>query len=292
MRQVQLWMGAAALLCGCLAATSLAQDIQIQNVLVKLIDELEIPAPEAGVVLETVVQEGSPVAEGEILARIDDAEARFTHERARIDLAIARDKAASGVAVQSAERAMETAASEFARAEDARSRSRDTVTETEFQRLRLAADQSRFAVEKARQEQNAAKLTQDLKQVEADFAAKQVERRLLKAPFAGVVVQVHRRRGAWVEPGDKMLRLVRLDRLRVEGSLDARHAGPKLQGRPVVLAVDLPSGKSATFSGKLVFVSPEVDPFNKQVRVLAEIDNPGLTLLPGLRGTLSVSAPR
>jgi macrolide-specific efflux system membrane fusion protein len=190
------------------------------------------------------------------------------------------------VAVRSAERALETAQSELRRAEDARGRLREVITEAELERLRLASDQARLTVEKARHELQLAALTQELKQVELQFAAQQVERRQVKAPFAGVVVHIHKPRGSWAEPGDKLLRLVRLDRLRVEGLLDARHLRPNLQGQSVTLAVELPGAKPTQFRGQLVFVSPEIDPFNKQVRVLADIDNPRLILQPGLRGVL------
>ncbi|MCU0879288.1 MAG: HlyD family efflux transporter periplasmic adaptor subunit [Pirellulaceae bacterium] len=194
--------------------------------------------------------------------------------------------------MRGAERANQTAAAELQRAEESRSRLRDTVTETELERLRLAADQAALAVEKARQEQQAARLTQELKQVELEFAAQQVERRRVTALFAGKVVDVHIRRGAWVEPGDKLLRVIRLDRLRVEGMLDARAASLKQQDQSVSLEVVLPGGKTATFPGKLTFVSPVIDPFTKQVRVLAEVENPGFVLAPGLRGTLKVAPSR
>ena len=53
-------------------------------------------------------------------------------------------------------------------------------------------------------------------------------------------MQVHKRPGDWAEPGDKMLRLIRLDRLRVEGFLDAAQAKASLEGRPVALTLDAP----------------------------------------------------
>jgi multidrug efflux pump subunit AcrA (membrane-fusion protein) len=101
-------------------------------------------------------------------------------------------------------------------------------------------------------------------------------------------VQVCSRCGEWVEPGDKGLRGGRLDRRRVEGFLLAAQAAGSLEGRPVTLTIDLPGKPAASFSGKLTFVSPEIDPFNHSVRVLAEIDNPQSLLKPGLRGTLTV----
>jgi macrolide-specific efflux system membrane fusion protein len=235
-------------------------------------------------VVQLAVQEGARVKADELLARIDDTEARYAEDRAKVELAIAAQQAASDVAVRLAERTLVTAEGELRRADEARQKLRNIVAEAEYEKLRLAVDQARLAVEKAQQERAVAQLQRDLKKVEAEFAARQTARHQATAPFGGVVVQIHKRQGDWVEPGDKMLRLIRLDRLRVEGFLDALVARPGLEGRPVSLSLE----SGAAFSGKLIFVSPEIDPINRQVRVLAEIENPNFALAPGSRGTLSI----
>jgi macrolide-specific efflux system membrane fusion protein len=261
-----------------------ADEIKVAGALVKLIDQLDVPAREAGTIVQLAVQEGSRVKADELLLRIDDTEARYAEDRAKIELAIAAQQAASDVALRLAERTLVTAQGELRRADEARQKLRNIVAEAEYEKLLLAVDQARLAVEKAQQERAVAQLQRDLKKVEAEFAARQTARHQAAAPFAGVVVQVHKRQGDWVEPGDKMLRLIRLDRLRVEGFLDAAAARPPLEGRAVTLTLDT----GATYSGKLIFVSPEIDPINRQVRVLAEIDNPNVALQPGLRGTLTI----
>jgi macrolide-specific efflux system membrane fusion protein len=55
------------------------------------------------------------------------------------------------------------------------------------------------------------------------------------------------------------------------------------------LTPDGPSPKQEAFFGQVVFVSPEIDPVNGQVRVLIEIDNPELTLRPGTRATAVIT---
>jgi multidrug resistance efflux pump len=265
-----------------------AEEIRIPSALVKLIDQLDIPAREPGSLVQLDVQEGTKVTPGALLARIDDTAAGFAEERAKVELQIATQNAASDVAVRSAERASQAANLELKRAEEARQRLRDVVTENEIEKLRLAADQAKLAIEKAQQERAVAQLQRDLKRVEAEFAQANVARRQATAPFPGVVVQVYKHVGDWAEPGEKLLRVVRLDRLRVEAFLDAAQAVPGLEGQPVTLLVDLPGKRSAAFPGKLTFVSPEIDPFNKSLRVLAEIDNPTLQLQPGLRGTIVI----
>ena len=45
----------------------------------------------------------------------------------------------------------------------------------------------------------------------------------------------------------------------------------------------------STIAGKIVFVSPEIDPVNGQVRVWAEIDNTDFKLRPGLHGSMVIA---
>ena len=271
------------------AATSVAaEEIKIPGALVKLIDQLDVPARQSGTIAELSVQEGARVKQGAVLARVEDTEAKFAEERANVELQIATQNATSDVAVRSGERTLVAAAAELKRAEEARAKLRDLVTESEMDKLRLAADQARLAIEKAQHERAVAQLQRDLKKVEADFSARKVALHQAVAPFPGVVVQVNKRLGDWVEPGDKLLRLVRLDRLRTEAYLDAAAATAGLEGRPVTLTVEQPGKSPAVFPGKLTFVSPEIDPINRSVRVLAEFENPNFALQPGMRGTLTI----
>ena len=101
-------------------------------------------------------------------------------------------------------------------------------------------------------------------------------------------MEVFRHRGEWLEPGQRVLRIVRLDRLRVEGFVDSRQVHGNLRGATVRVQVTLAAETRVTLKGKLVFISPEVDPVNNQVRVWAEVDNPDLTLRPGLSAEMVI----
>jgi macrolide-specific efflux system membrane fusion protein len=86
------------------------------------------------------------------------------------------------------------------------------------------------------------------------------------------------------------VRVLRVDRLRVEGFVPVKQLPGELEGRRVTLTVDLPGKPGAIFDGSVVFVSPEVNPVNGQVRVWAEVENPKLLLRPGIRGSLAIHA--
>ena len=257
-------------------------------VLINLLEQAEVPAREAGVLLSLDAQEGTPVKEGAVLARIDDTEAVFLQQRAKLELDIAVKNAANDLAVRTAEKTRDVAQAIYQRTDEGAQKFRNSISQTELDHLRLDADKAELALRQAQHEWEVAKVTAQLKQVEFEFACRHVERRKITAPFGGVVVEVNRRRGEWVEPGNRVLRLVRLDRLRAEGFLDAQQARPELAGRRVTLTIDPSEKLPQPVTGKIVFVSPEVDPVNGQVRVLAEIENPSLTLRPGVRATMAI----
>ena len=109
-----------ALLAGSLIAGARAQaagPIEIPAVLVKLIDQVEVPAREAGVLAELAAREGARIAEGDVLARIDDTEAQFARQRAKLELDIARKNAANEIAVRSAEKTLKVSEDELRRAQ-------------------------------------------------------------------------------------------------------------------------------------------------------------------------------
>lgn len=264
--------------------------VNVPSVLVKLLDQVDVPAREAGVLTTVSVREGSTVEEDAVLATIDDKEAHFAKQRAELDLQIARKNAESQLSVRSAEKSLKVAEDELQRAKLSVDKISKSISQTEMDRLLLAVDQGSLTLDKAKQELSVAAITKQLKEVELHIAARHVERRQIMAPFRGVVVQVHRQRGEWVEPGEKLLRLIRLDRLRAEGYVPSRDSASIAAGQSVVLRVILPNQTEAKFAGKLTFVSPEIDPVNSQVRILADIDNPMLELRPGLKGSLLINS--
>ena len=59
-------------------------------------------------------------------------------------------------------------------------------------------------------------------EAEVQAAEANLERRRITAPLDAVVVELSRHEGEWAQVGDPVMRLVRIDRLRVEGFLNAK----------------------------------------------------------------------
>jgi membrane fusion protein, multidrug efflux system len=260
----------------------------IKSALVTVIEEAEIPAQVEGVLSAVEAREGKMIEAGGIVARIEDAEARLTHERATTEFEIARKQAENDLKIRVARKSTEVAKAELKRAMESVEKYKKSVSDTELDRLRLAAERAELEIDQAIHERETAKLTSRLKEIEMELAKQAVDRRVLVSPVSGMVVQVNRHQGEWVQAGKTVARVLRVDRLRVEGFVAAESLTGDLVGRRVTLAVNLPGKPGATFEGVVVFVSPEVNPVNQQARVWAEVENPKLLLRPGLRGNLTV----
>jgi hypothetical protein len=105
-------------------------------------------------------------------------------------------------------------------------------------------------------------------------------------------VTLYKHVGDWVAIGDPVLRMVRMDKLRVEGFVNASKYNPAdIQGHAVSVRVELERGRVEEFRGKIVFVSPLVEGAG-DYRVFAEVenrmDNNHFVLRPGLNAEMTI----
>jgi membrane fusion protein (multidrug efflux system) len=138
-------------------------------------------------------------------------------------------------------------------------------------------------------------------QTTLDIARARLDRRRLTSPFDGVVVEHLKQPGEWCEAGEAVVRVLQLNPLHIEGFASADVAGTLKTGLKVhaqVLTATTASASETTavkaefppvmLEGRLIFISPEVDALNRQVRIRAEVSNPELRLRPGENVLLNV----
>jgi macrolide-specific efflux system membrane fusion protein len=266
------------------------EPLAVPSVLLKVVEQAEVPSQVAGVLTDVQVREGQVVKAGDALAQIEDQEARSLTRAAALELDAARKQAGSDVKPRFARKAREVAEAELKRAEETAARVAKSVSQTELAHLKLVMEKAELEIEQADLDRELAQMAASLKENELAAAEQGLSRRRILAPLDGVVAQVHARRGEWVEPGKTLLRIVRVDRLRAEGLVNVNSLSGELVGADVSVKVVL-GKRTEEVRGKLVFISPEADPVSGQVRVWAEIDNPGLALRAGQRGSMVISPP-
>lgn len=265
-----------------------ANDVEVASVVVNLIAEVEVAAEEAGPLVELSVTEGSRVKAGDRLGRLDDRDAALQVQRAEIALRHAREQAQSKVKLLLAEETLKVARLELDRAASANDNLARVVSETQMTKLKLEFRRAELGVEQAAEDRAAAALAVEAAQNELAMARRAQERHQIRAPLDGIVVEVGRRVGEWLEPGKVVLRLVRDDRLRAVGFVRLEQLTTPLEGQPATLIVELTGATPTAFTGRVTFVSPEANPINRQVRVIAEFDNSDGRIRAGLPAKMSV----
>jgi RND family efflux transporter MFP subunit len=251
-------------------------------------EEAEVSAREAGVITSVAVREGQRVKRGELLAQIDDQVAKLVADATKAKYDIARAKATNDVRLRFAKKSTEVSQAELRRSTESIERFAKSVSQSQLDVERLTVEKNQLEGEQATQEQQIAILEMKQQESELNAALAQITRRRIIAPFDGVVVQIYARKGEWAEPGQKALRIVNVDRLKAEGFIRAEDVTEHIVGRPIRLTIE-PGGERNTFDGKIVFVSPEVDPITGQVRIWAEIDNRDGRLRPGQSARMVVA---
>src|SRR5436190_1687903 len=83
--------------------------IEVQSVALRLLEEAEVSAREAGVITSVAVREGQRVKRGELLAQIDDQVAKLVADATKAKYDIARAKATNDVRLRFAKKSTEVA---------------------------------------------------------------------------------------------------------------------------------------------------------------------------------------
>ena len=239
----------------------LPSQITLPNSLVLLADQAEVSAREAGQLIAFEAVEGMNVEKDDFLAQIDDALPNMEKYVAQKEQAISQEEADSDINILFSQKSALVAREEYNKAIEANQRARDTITHSELTRRLFEYERAKLSIQKAQLDQRIAQLTAEARNAQVEAADTKIQLRKISAPIPGTVVRLYKRYGEWVNPGDPVLRIIRMDRLWIEGLIDATQAGPlDLKGRPVTVHARLARGRVETFDGKITFVHPEIEP--------------------------------
>lgn len=117
------------------------------------------------------------------------------------------------------------------------------------------------------------------------LARQQVDDARIVAPFDALVDARHVSPGAYLQVGQAVVALVRIDRLRFTAGAPERHAGAIEVGQPIAIRV---AGREAPVPATISRVSPTVVQTSRSVRIEADVANPKLDLQAGLFGEAEI----
>jgi macrolide-specific efflux system membrane fusion protein len=277
------------------AATDARADLTLDSVVLRPMIEAEVPARQTGVLGTIAVEEGAAVKAGETLASLDDRAAKLAVAKAELEREQVLARVSNQLRIEYADKALEVARAEMKRSSESNDQFARSISQSQLDVERLTVEKLELERRQAEHDIALEKYELRLKENAVGTARLGLELHAVRAPFAGVVALVRGRPGEWVEPGTTVLRLVAIDKLRAEGFAPAASANDRLLGARVQFVVSNEAGTEPTSTpveGVLRFISPEIDPVSRQVRIWAEIDNHNLSLRPGQQGQLVVPTVR
>jgi multidrug efflux pump subunit AcrA (membrane-fusion protein) len=236
----------------------------ITHCLVSVIDDIQVPAQESGLLTAIAVEEGSLVKKDQIVAQIDDRQAKLERYAAQTEREAALARASDDIEVRFAEASLEVADAELKTNEVINAKTPGLVPATEIRRQKLTKHRAELQIDKSKLDMSVAKMQADVHEAAVRAADDTIARRRIVAPMDGEVLTRIRQSGEWVNAGEPVLRLIRMDQLKVEGLLAAADVNPsELMHQPVLVQVELAHGRTAQFQGEVTYISPLVTAGNK-----------------------------
>jgi membrane fusion protein (multidrug efflux system) len=214
-------------------------------------EESEVAADASGKVIATLVDRGSVVKKGDVIARLDARTASL-------------NAAAATAQSHLAERRLE-------------------LSKLDCDRIDKLFEAG--AVSRAEYDRQTAQCALDKLQAEAatanqGLATKTVGDATIRAPFAGIVGERFVNVGQYVQPSTKVVSLYQTDPLRLVITVPEANVAAVKEGMPVAFRVAAYGDE--TFTGSVKFVSPYVRQASRDLVVEALANNPEGKLKPGM----------
>ncbi len=225
-----------------------------------------------GPIVSVSAGSGDRIRKGEVLARVDPADAEQRVDQARASLRMAQ----ATLEQRRADR-------EVARTTAGRSQ------QLYDQQLLSASDYDVAQAEKVTSESQVELATAQIAQAQANLngALLQLERTRIVAPFDGFVGKRHLDLGAYATTNRPVFSVVDLSTIRTTISIPANAAAQVREAQPALVTVDAIPGE--TFRGEVSRISSVYDPQTNTVEAEIEIANPEGVLKPGMFANVSVA---
>lgn len=229
-------------------------------------DQVEVAALREGVIATILVEPGTPVRKGQLLAKLDDRQ-------------IAAETDAAAAKVRALEANLENWRAETKVLMADRTRAEklyeaQVISREELDHAVYKEEADEYEIKRESESLNNAKST--LKSLELEK-----EKTTIVAPFDGIVARRYVRAGQKVAVGDRLFWVTAMAPLQVRFTIPERMYGKLSQG--MLLRVTTPDvAGDPAYAAKVVQISPVVDPSSGTVDVLAQITDSNTNLRPGM----------
>ena len=257
-----------------LAQTGGASATEVSNCLVRFSEEVDVPALETGRVAALNVARNDSVSAGDAIARLDDRSLLIRRRRSQQLLQSAKAVAQDDFEIRDAELALAEAEAEYETSLSIQNDVRGAVPRSQVRKLKIAVERRRLQLEEATKRNDRATDDVALHEVDLSLIDELLRNLHVESPIDGVILDVKRSVGEWIEKGETIMTICRIDRLHVTALVSRKViSSANCRGWPVsVHWIDPESGQERTLPGKILSADPQLIQ-GDQIRVHAEIVN-------------------
>ncbi len=224
--------------------------------------EIDLSSDETGAIFSLQVAEGDPVKAGDVIAKLDD-------RLQKIQVEIAAQIVDSRSQVEVAERA-------FSKRTTILNKLEKLYQQGHAGHSEVVRAEMEFSISEARLQ--AAKDELAIRGIELRRAEVELRKRMIVAPFDGVVSTIYRREGEFLSPiHPEVVKLIQIDKVLATFAVPSSRLATFQRAKPFQIEI----GGIQTVTGKLHSVSVQTDAQSGTVKVTLEIDNPGLKIRSG-----------
>lgn len=129
------------------------------------------------------------------------------------------------------------------------------------------------------------RLDRDVAKLQHQVALEQLERRKIRSPLTGLVVEKKKEAGEAVNENEAVFRIIDISHVYLQVFVEATVALTLKNGQAVT--VTFPEYQNLERPGTIDFIDPRIDGASGLVRVKVLIDNPDRKLIAGMRGSVA-----
>lgn len=267
------------------------RDIQISECNVTFAEQVDVPALDSGPITKIAVEENHPIAADQLVAELDSSvltNQRIAAEAKRAQLAA---KLEDQTEMRYAETVYVEAVSRFESDTRQHDRTPGSISQDALTRSRLAVDRAQLEIDRVKRQYADISLSiriQDLELAQFDL---QIEKLRVRSPLLGVVLKRFRSRGEWVDMGDTVATIARMDQLKVSAFVSEEQLSPRRAvGTPVTVRWNEGETEHA-LRGRISTVEPQMfsdSTFRINVMIENRQVDGGWLLTPGRSVTMVI----
>ena len=251
------------------------------------IDEPVLAAGESGILTKIAV-EGTEVKQHDEVALTDNKDAMLRRLAAWYAWQAIVEDIKSDIRRRYAVANFEAAEAAHRQVVEANLRSPKAVSQAELDRRELEMKAAQLSIQNEEHECAVSKISVHKEESEFKLADEMARRHSIKSPIDGVVTERMKEVGEFVQAGQEVVKVVRLDRLRAVGHVSLNLMTPsEAKGRSVNITVNV-GDKPYQVSGAIYHSDTMVTAAN-QFDVWVEFQNPeGFPIRPGMIGRMAI----